>query len=235
MQIYFLFSRVFHSTHHYNNCSNIIIHPLVSFSQINSTAMGIPTQFSLLLQLAILAGLGPIAPSHAFVQQHHHASRKHHQPSLPSTLLISPSSSSFALSNNYKCQRSSSRCSTPLLIMMMASRYGPKDDGILPPTQPIEENNSSNNKSQLKSQFSSLLHKLLNPATPEEEYPSIIASNIEMILNVLGYQEDTLTDTEKKKSSVEEEVLLSSEDGYNKQPMLPSLPLLEEIIYEEAV
>lgn len=45
---------------------------------------------------------------------------------------------------------------------------------------------NGNNRSQLKSEFSTLLHTILNGTTPEEEYPSLFTNNIGMILNVMS-------------------------------------------------
>lgn len=62
---------------------------------------------------------------------------------------------------------------------MMARRYGPTDD-----ESPATATNK--NKDKLKSEFTSLLHTIINATTPEEEYPSLFTQNIEMILNVIG-------------------------------------------------
>lgn len=75
------------------------------------------------------------------------------------------------------------RPNSPSSMMMMMARYGPRDDDPQTTTS-TTSNTEMNNK--LKSEFTSLLHTIINATTPEEEYPSLFTQNIEMILNVIG-------------------------------------------------
>jgi len=67
----------------------------------------------------------------------------------------------------------------------MMARYGPAEGGETQPL-PLAADGSSNNRSQLQSEFSILLHTILNGTTPEEEYPSLFTQNIGMILDVIS-------------------------------------------------
>lgn len=82
---------------------------------------------------------------------------------------------------------SSNRCSsrTQSTLVMSAVRYGPQED--MPPDMNISSNGG--NRNELKSEFTSLLHTIINDTLPPEEYPSLFTQNIEMILNVLGNPE----------------------------------------------
>eukprot|EP00571_Detonula_confervacea_P007610 CAMPEP_0172321606 /NCGR_PEP_ID=MMETSP1058-20130122/43831_1 /TAXON_ID=83371 /ORGANISM="Detonula confervacea, Strain CCMP 353" /LENGTH=294 /DNA_ID=CAMNT_0013037153 /DNA_START=280 /DNA_END=1164 /DNA_ORIENTATION=+ len=60
---------------------------------------------------------------------------------------------------------------------------------------------------QLKSEFTSLLHTIINATTPEEEYPSLFTQNIEMILNVIGSAVDG--------GSLLEEIIQEDVQNYN--------------------
>lgn len=62
------------------------------------------------------------------------------------------------------------------------ARYGP---GEIPPI-PNNKSKGDKDRNQLKSEFTTLLHAIINGTTPEEEYPSLLTQNMEVILNVIG-------------------------------------------------
>ena len=62
------------------------------------------------------------------------------------------------------------------------ARYGP---GEIPPI-PNNKIKGDKDRNQLKSEFTALLHAIINGTTPEEEYPSLLTQNMEVILNVIG-------------------------------------------------
>jgi len=64
------------------------------------------------------------------------------------------------------------------------ARYGPTQPPNTSTTN--NDNTNTNYRNQLKSEFSTLLHTILNTTTPSSDYPSLFTQNIEMILNVIG-------------------------------------------------
>jgi len=85
----------------------------------------------------------------------------------------------------------------------MMARYGPGD---LPPSSsssPIRNNtvhvdgsttsHPAEYKERLRSDFAALLSTIVNDTTPVEEYPSLLAQNVETVLNVIGYEHEMLT------------------------------------------
>lgn len=78
----------------------------------------------------------------------------------------------------------------------MMARYGPGD---VPPSSPTSNNivdgstSSAEYKERIKSEFAALLSTIVNGTTPEEDHPSLLAQNVETILNVIGYEHEMLT------------------------------------------
>ena len=67
------------------------------------------------------------------------------------------------------------------LLLQMAKSYGPQDAEI------ISSSSNNNNSNNIKEQFASLLNKVATSDKPEE-LPSLLASNIEMILMAMNTQ-----------------------------------------------
>ena len=70
----------------------------------------------------------------------------------------------------------------PSTITSLMALYGPKEE-IIPLAGIADDGNKRN---QLKLEFTSLLHKVIDGKLQEEEYPSLFTQNIEMIIAVLG-------------------------------------------------
>ena len=69
----------------------------------------------------------------------------------------------------------STQSSESAITSLSMARYGPEEEIISLPK-----------RNQLKLEFTSLLHKVIDGKLQEEEYPSLFTQNIEMILAVLG-------------------------------------------------
>ena len=71
---------------------------------------------------------------------------------------------------------------------MAVPRYGPIEDNE---QLPLSKSNNNNIQEEIKSEFTTLLHKVINATTTmegegEEELPSLFTQNIEMILTVIS-------------------------------------------------
>jgi len=118
-------------------------------------------------------------------------------------------------------------CHYPLTTSLLA-RYGPPDDTDAVPSLLKTTNNEDHNprkqrKEQLKSEFTSILHKLMNSTTPSEDIPSLVTQNIQMILEVLGSTSSTTTnDDDNNGNSGSDEIEVEN-----------AMTLLEEIILDD--
>lgn len=87
-------------------------------------------------------------------------------------------------------------------LMMAVPRYGPVGDSGTNTAAPSSSSNSDSSKDQLKAEFTSLLHKVMDTSTSsttdqEDKLPSLFTTNIEMILNVIstdGLLEEIISD-----------------------------------------
>jgi hypothetical protein len=110
---------------------------------------------------------------------------------------------SLFIGNNLILSSSRSHTTPPATNLMMAvPRYGPVEDSGTNTAAPSSSSNSDSSKDQLKAEFTSLLHKVMDTSTSsttdqEDELPSLFTTNIEMILSVIstdGLLEEIISD-----------------------------------------